>query len=504
MRARHLAIALAGLGALALLAAAGSGGTQPAAPGAPATLDRTGSTVPAPTTPIGREGCSTTECHPGVKQHRFVHAPINVNACDGCHTLKDPEKHAFEPTRAPNELCILCHTADIPAGAKAHGPYAEGACLSCHDPHGSAEPAMLRGRRYADSCSSCHQDVTGAHDTVHGPASAGACGACHEPHASTHPKLLTAEGRDLCLRCHVSTGKEIENSSVVHAPAKGDCLVCHNPHATDQPGVLNQDPATLCISCHADIGDKVAHASTQHAAVTTKRACVNCHSAHGSENAGLLKDKAMSLCFECHNTVIELPDGTKLQNMKKVIEQGKSLHGVIAERSCVVCHDVHGGGHRRLLTNEYPSELYYPFSESAYALCFSCHDREMVMLQATDSATQFRNGSKNLHFAHVNRADKGRSCSVCHDAHAASRDKHIRDEVPFGGSGWRLPIKYESLADGGRCGAGCHAPLEYNRKTPVVYPEIKGTGDWKGEGIPPPEKPVKKKPEPPPAPAKKK
>ena len=148
-------------------------------------------------------------------------------------------------------------------------------------------------------------------------------------------------------------------------------------------------------------------------------------------------------------------------------------------------HEIHGGGHRRLLTNEYPSDIYYPFSESSYALCFSCHDRQLVMLANTSTATSFRNGDTNLHFVHVNRDKKGRSCKVCHDAHAASRDKHIREEVPFGPAGWKLPIKYESLPDGGRCSTGCHSPYEYNRVTPIVYPETKPDGAWKGEGIAP-------------------
>ncbi len=453
-----------------------------------ATLDTSGSTEAAPTSVIPREGCVTPTCHPGIKERPFLHGPVQVNGCDGCHRLTDPAKHRFEAVASRQEMCSLCHTQETADRPVVHEPFAKGDCLSCHDPHGSTEARLLRGERYADACFACHKDMTGAHDRVHGPASVGACGACHEPHASRLPKLLNAEGRDLCLTCHVRTAMEIENSPVVHAPALGECRVCHDPHATDNPAILVEEPSKLCLQCHKDIGDTISSASTQHAAVTTKRSCLNCHMPHAGTHASLLRSDVKQLCFECHNQPIKLDDGTTLANMKQVIESGKSLHGAITQRGCVECHEIHGGGHRRLLTNEYPSDLYYPFGESAYALCFSCHDRQLVLLPTTDSATGFRNGTTNLHYVHVNKDTKGRSCRVCHDAHAANRDKHIRDDVPFGPGGWKLPIGFTAMPDGGSCAGGCHVPYQYNRVNAIPHPPPPPgarDGDWKGKDLAP-------------------
>lgn len=447
-------------------------------------LDRTGSTAPAPTVVIPREGCVTAECHPGVKSKSFMHGPVRVNGCDGCHRLTDPATHAFTDVAKRGEMCALCHDPRTQDAPVVHSPFAQGECLSCHDPHGSTAPQMLRGERYADACASCHKDVTGAHDNVHGPASAGACGACHQPHAAKFPKLLNDQGRDLCLKCHLRTAMEIQDKLVVHDPVKGDCGVCHAPHATEFPAILVAEPVKLCTDCHQDIATKVNAATTQHAAVTTQRACLNCHEPHASAHASLLKQEVKVLCFECHDQPIKLDDGTTIANMKKIVESRKSLHGAITQRGCVECHEIHGGGHRKLLTAEYPSDLYYPFSDDAYALCFSCHDRQMVLQSRTSTVTAFRNGQTNLHYLHVNRGKKGRSCGVCHDAHAANRENHIRDEVPFGKKGWKLPIKYVSIDNGGRCSAGCHAAFEYNRVTPVVYPEHK-PGEWNGEALVP-------------------
>ncbi len=438
MIARSLPAIVLVLASTAAFAGAWFSGTQQAEK-----RDRTGSTAPPPTTEIAREGCVTPECHPSVKDRPFLHGPVRVNGCDGCHKLSDPLQHRFEFVGGKKGDCSLCHLPEPPDLPVVHEPFAKGDCLGCHDPHGSNEPRLLRGERYADACMSCHQDMIGGHDRVHGPASIGACGACHEPHAAKLPKLLNAEGRDLCLKCHLKTVVEIESKPVVHQPVLGDCRICHNPHATDNPAILVAEPATLCKSCHTDIALTIEHATTQHAAVTSKRACLNCHSPHASDHTALLKQDIKQLCFECHNQPIKMEDGSTLVNMKKVIESGKSLHGAVTQRSCAECHEIHGGGHKRLLTNEYPSDLYYPFGENAYSLCFSCHDKQLVLLPKTDSATGFRNGDLNLHYVHVNRDKKGRSCRVCHDTHAASRDKHIRDDVPYGPPGWKLPIKYQ-------------------------------------------------------------
>ncbi len=455
----------------------------PAALAQPGVLDSTGSTAPAPTTELPREGCVTAECHPGVKEHPFLHGPLRVNGCDGCHELTDPAEHSYRYLGEREEMCALCHIPETIDAPFTHEPFAKGECLSCHDPHGGQGTRLLRGERYVDACLGCHEDMTGAHDQVHGPASVGACGACHEPHTADLPKLLNAEGRDLCLNCHIRTGLEIDTQPVVHAPALGDCRVCHDPHATDTPSLLLQEAQALCEECHQDIANTTHNASVQHAAVTSNRACLNCHSAHASDHTGLLRQEVKDLCFECHNEAVEMPDGSHLVNMKELIESGTSLHGAITERSCAECHEIHGGGHRRLLVNEYPSDLYYPFAESTYALCFSCHDRQLVLLAQTDEATNFRNGTDNLHYAHVNRDTKGRSCRVCHDAHAASREKHIRDSIPFGPSGWLLPIRFEALADGGRCAAGCHQVFEYNRVEPMTYPTTPPESPWDGSDL---------------------
>lgn len=469
---RDKEIVACGVGLALLASVVGQHSAPPPAGEAPA--------VEPPTTDVPRESCVTAECHPQTKAAPVLHGPLHVNACDSCHTLTDPLTHAYEPTRPDSELCLFCHTLGMPEDALVHEPVGTGECTACHDPHGGAGPSLLRDVPYQQMCTSCHEDLVGAMPQVHGPASSGACGACHEPHAAVNRKLLTADGKDLCLRCHVTTAIEIETLNHVHDPATDDCQICHDPHATDDAALLKDDPATLCESCHADVRHTVETAQTQHGAVTTDRACLNCHEAHAGDRHSMLKTDVVQLCYECHDREVELPDGSTLTNMKALIEGGASLHGAVAQNNCVVCHQIHGGDYERLLTNEYPTDMYYPFTESIYALCFSCHDKQLVLLSETDTATAFRNGTNNLHYVHVNRDKKGRTCNTCHDSHAADRARHIHESVPFGPGGWRLPIAFQPTVTGGSCEAGCHRAFEYDRQTPVVYPSDINDPDWKG------------------------
>ena len=85
----------------------------------------------------------------------------------------------------------------------------------------------------------------------------------------------------------------------------------------------------------------------------------------------------------------------------------------------------------------------------------------------------------NLHYLHVNRDKKGRTCRACHETHASNAEKHIRDSVPFGKGGWELPIGFEKTASGGSCSPGCHKPIGYDRDRAVEYGET-GDGDLAG------------------------
>ena len=421
-----------------------------------------------PTGPVAADAC--VRCHADVTNHDAVHGPTAVNACDACHRIESVERHTYAFARSGTDLCLFCHDVDLAGAAVVHAPLADGGdCLGCHDPHGGTDKRLLKAPSLDALCRDCHGDAIGAGKNVHGPVAIGACSVCHLPHASPYPGLLAAPAAELCTNCHAATETELGTRRVVHAPARDDCQTCHDPHASDHPMMLRSEPQELCLSCHETIRHTVETASKQHAAVTTDRQCLNCHGPHASDHPRLLTAEMTSLCFECHDRDIDLPDGGKITDIKSVIDAGTSLHGPVAQGDCAACHQIHGGDHFRLLVQEYPAEFYAPFAEESYALCFSCHEKQLVLDARTTALTDFRNGDLSLHFLHVNRDKKGRTCRACHETHASIRPKHIRESVPFGKGGWQLPINFEKTASGGSCAPGCHKPYGYDRLQPVEY-----------------------------------
>jgi predicted CXXCH cytochrome family protein len=119
------------------------------------------------------------------------------------------------------------------------------------------------------------------------------------------------------------------------------------------------------------------------------------------------------------------------------------------------------------LVKEYPPQFYAPFSRDKYDLCFSCHPDSLVLTKETTDLTDFRNGKLNLHYLHVNKAERGRTCRSCHETHASNLPKHVSETVPYGR--WNMPIGFTKSETGGSCKPGCHVPYNYDRKAPVDY-----------------------------------
>ena len=160
----------------------------------------------------------------------------------------------------------------------------------------------------------------------------------------------------------------------------------------------------------------------------------------------------MELCLSCHSQAYADAQGQQTTaNMAEILKDNKYKHGPILEKDCTACHNPHGSDNFRILRAYFPPVFYSPYDPKNYALCFMCHEKDLANTQYTTTMTGFRNGKQNLHYVHVNKTVKGRTCRACHDAHATNNPRHIRDAVPFGR--WGLPIDYTKTATGGQCAA---------------------------------------------------
>ena len=307
--------------------------------------------------------------------------------------------------------------------------------------------------------------------SAHSPYQDGDCSLCHQNKDRTNPGAIIKQVNALCLDCHDDFGKVMARK-YSHVAARVNCVSCHNPHNAKQPKLLVEESGALCLSCHTAISNLVTNAKEKHDALTSDAKCMNCHNPHAANVEHLLNRLPYDLCVGCHGKDgIKDQDGKVLTNMKKLLVENPEQHGPVAGKDCSACHTPHGGNNFRLLTKEYPAQFYSPYDPKLYDLCFDCHESSMVKDAKTTTLTKFRNGDQNLHFVHVNKDERGRTCRACHEVHASKQKHQIRDAVPYGKTGYMLKVNFTQTATGGSCAQTCHLTRSYTNSVAPLAPK---------------------------------
>lgn len=409
------------------------------------------------------QSCSTADCHAGMGKAAYVHGPVATKNCTFCHKQEKKDRHEFKPITDVAALCYACHDK-LQLGEVAHKPVKEGKCTGCHSPHQSGHNYQLLGGGQ-DLCFICHNKNIVAGSIKHGPVAVGECNACHSHHSAGFPKLLAGKENDACYACHKDKQAEFSAKPHIHAPMKIGCVQCHNPHSSDfKYTLIGENTKGVCFKCHTDKHKEITTAKVQHGGLELPNGCIACHNPHTSAFPKQLAMPPMDLCLSCHDRDYVHAD-RKTADMKTQLTKNKITHGPIKDKDCSGCHNTHGSNNFRILRDAYPPIFYAKYNPDNYKLCFNCHNDTLVKDAKTTTLTGFRNGDQNLHYVHVNKSPKGRTCRACHDAHATNNPKHIRDAVPFGA--WQLPVGLVKNQVGGSCLPGCHQEFKYDRNKMV-------------------------------------
>ncbi len=392
-------------------------------------------------------GCMASDCHDDMGKKEFVHGPVGAGICTICHNPVEGKDHEFKFMAEKEKLCFACHdeSRNLIIAENVHTPVAEGKCTQCHDPHESDYKYTLLGQA-SELCYQCHDRAKFTTGEVHGPVAGGDCNVCHNPHSSENSHQLELPVQNLCVSCHMEKSDLFEMRHI-HPPVKEACVNCHDPHAAPKKKMLVNDTPELCYGCH----DRNNYEHTVGHEPVANGSCDECHDPHASDNPKMFPVAAGSLCFSCHD------------DLQSYVDTCAYKHGPVQQGDCNACHNPHGSENYRILRKFFPEDFYMPFKAEHYAACFECHNQNVVFEPKTKTLTDFRDGDRNLHYLHVNKDVKGRSCKACHQAHATSQPKHIRLSVPYGSMNWELPVTFTKYDDGGKCTVGCHAPKEYHR-----------------------------------------
>jgi len=296
--------------------------------------------------------------------------------CTACHDAHDNTWGSFLVMDNRNsQLCTSCHNQGQTT-ITAHQQ-----CASCHQQHGAPSgPYLLKGSKVVDTCAACHS---------------GQSGGQQGPNIAADLKKISSHETSPDVNIAFSAG----NSS---------CSDCHEPHT--------MTTATAAAPAIQGSMGKISGINGAGAAVTSAQyeyeVCYKCHADNRSVQPRIprqivqgnvrLEFDPSAISFH----PIEAPG--KSANVPSLVP-GLSVNSIIY---CSDCHasdstikGVHGSNNPGLLKKTYLTADNTSESAAAYALCYSCHRREVIL----------SNTSWKQHKKHI--ADKKTPCSACHDPH---------------------------------------------------------------------------------------
>jgi predicted CXXCH cytochrome family protein len=407
--------------------------------------------------------------------------------CTSCHDphdeWRDPEvgKFLVKPS-AQSALCVSCHTSGT-------GPSSATHLAPSPAPAPAKDPAIAAKMRVGPA-----------------PVAGLGCGACHVPHAAdARGRLLKEElpEDDLCLSCHGGTAQKPISADLgkayAHttpnrgrhdaaegpnapdarrlpeispgAPRHVTCADCHDPHSSNpRPSLAPAAPGALAGVWGVDLnGQRVTVARYEY------EVCLKCHG--DSANKPQASDGGLDRVRRARRDAnLRLVFARDAASSHPVAAAGRnldvpSLKAPYSPASIVFCTDCHasdggpgaGGEGARgphgsvypfLLERQYLTDDRTPESPASYALCYKCHDREVLLSDRSPFP---------LHRLHV--VEGSAPCSGCHAAHGVSRDAGternnahlISFDLAIVKPGAAGQARYESLGPGrGSCALTCH------------------------------------------------
>lgn len=336
-------------------------------------------------------------------------------------------------------------------------------CTSCHDPHKNLYSSFLIATSQTSTlCLSCHSRtywVSSSHNT-----SAKTWNGT-PPNPWFHTPYTTVSG-NACENCHNPHNASGKLRLMKYGPEENNCLDCHNGNAATK----NIQVDMLKTYRHNVYGYTGVHDPTENSVLTTKHVeCVDCHNPHAANNttanaplargfeigvpginqAGASVNSVTNsyeICYKCHAGQSWSQASTFARNIVQNNTRlefaitNPSFHPVVGPRNnteivtnlvppntattviyCTACHASNGTGsaagphgsiYPQILKLQYSTTFPTTESATAYALCYSCHNRTNTIITSSSTNT-FRYHNKHVVGARI-------PCSECHDPHGIS------------------------------------------------------------------------------------
>ncbi len=310
------------------------------------------------------------------------------------------------------------------------------------------------------------------------------CGSCHVGHGTPQTKMFIASEETTCLTCHGGAAwqstAQAKHVLLGSGPAANIAAEFNKPSHHPLPGYAL--PSTASSTFARSMTVITPASNTSH--------CSDCHDAHYlvkavrggavdptqpkqiADSRGNRKPEYM-ICISCHGS-----SGT--ENIQQLMSSNNaSYHPLVAPGrnmsvpsliqpytpqsyvNCTSCHGSdqesilgpHGSTFAPILKANYTTTDFQGESAFQYALCYLCHNRNIVLSPSSFS----------LHQLHISQ--QRTSCYTCHDSHGSTQFPHLinfNPKVVLGNS--RGQLSYQSLGmQHGQCNLLCHGTDHVNR-----------------------------------------
>jgi predicted CXXCH cytochrome family protein len=332
-------------------------------------------------------------------------------------------------------------------------------CISCHDPHKNIYTDFLVASTQASGlCIYCH-DMNYWTNTSHRNSSSAWNGINPDPWPHTTYNTVAQNACENCHNPHTAGGKL---RLVNYLPEENNCLTCHNGNVASK-NIQVQINKTYRHNVYNYLG---VHDPLESNLVNVKHVeCADCHNSHAANNTSANAPNVKGynigvkginqsgnpvdpiqyqyeLCYRCHTATPGMPPSpTNRQIVQNNVRlefatNNPSHHAVVGAGAnpnvpslispwttssilyCTNCHASNGTGapagphgsiYNHILKLQYLTANNTVESASAYALCYSCHNRTYIITEG---------GAFKYHKKHI--IDERTPCNACHDPHGIS------------------------------------------------------------------------------------
>ncbi|MDA8077819.1 MAG: hypothetical protein M0Z79_02660 [Nitrospiraceae bacterium] len=258
------------------------------------------------------------------------------------------------------------------------------------------------------------------------------CSGCHKGHGKRGTAMLKVEKKDYCFTCHGASGQYFRPRMDI-----ATVLMKRSHHPVVETSLYH---------------DAAEELPEKNSSTPRHVACQDCHNVHDSEPDKPMKrtkghrrgdrekesTEEYEVCYRCHAESANLPSGNKniadqfdMNNASyhPIEAMGKSSrvpslmppYNVASRITCSGCHGnsdssgprgPHGSDFEYMLKSQY-IQGETAESQSAYALCYNCHNRQNILGDAS-----FQKHNFHVVFRHA-------PCAACHVSHGSRQNSHL-------------------------------------------------------------------------------